>query len=84
MRFDESSIEALSPLPPLEKGEVARQMQVWRLPVHYLVSLALTISSTFPSRDGGDCNSSEVLKIVVLSISIPTVLQTKMLSIYQR
>ena len=45
--------------------------------VQYSDNTTFIINETISSRDGGDCVCLEVLRIVLLSISIPTVLTAK-------
>ena len=60
---------APSPLPPLEKGEVARLIQFFGL--LYSIQIAcLYASETIPSRDGGDCSCLAVFSLIPLVLSL--------------
>jgi len=59
------------PLPPLEKGEVARLIKQLRHFSAYKLEIRLLyIYLIFPSRDGGDCNCLEVVFLIALVVPL--------------
>ena len=53
LRFDESSVEALSPLPPLEKGEVSWHGTTFLKAVFDICEVTELIENTFVAMTEG-------------------------------